>query len=367
MTLSSTNNQSTLELAKKGIFVLFALYVAQNILIETAKGHAGKESRDQGSHGSGGKFHFTRKEDKCTLHDTNPIGPPEDHCSVDAFTFEEQTFVGGSTGDKIETFVVLPNNYDRNRAKPYPVLYSLHPAEKESSNGLRSFFQLMRWRLDASMCTMLQLTTNEEYVVVYPSGGDKCYVNSKDGKTSMAEDNVVKDLVPWVQQNYNVAKHDNTCFGMSMGAYGCILFGLKYPDVFPNIVVESPGQYPRFVPWDELIASEGPKETPFSSRDFLMEYIFDEKSYDSYDLCTVAGKTPKSTSKNSHFTIYHGDQDPYAEQVDNIIGCLEKNKVPTNKYLVHGCGHGDLPLCIGDKPENTCLVKSLQDGIAAQA
>ena len=231
MQLTSTQ-QSTGDLVKKAVFVFFALYVAQNILIETSKGHPGKGSANQGGgHNSGGKFHFTRKEDKCTLHDTNPVGPPEDHCSVDMFTFEEQTFVGGSTGDKVETFVVLPKNYDRNRAKPYPVLYSLHPAEKESSKGLQSFFQLMRWRLDASMCTLLKMTTNEEYIVVYPSGGDKCYVNSKDGKTSMAEDNVVKDLVPWVQQNYNVAVDNNICFGMSMGAYGCILFGLKYPDV----------------------------------------------------------------------------------------------------------------------------------------
>ena len=251
-TMLGKDQASTWALVRKAVIILWALYVISAVLSETAKPPGQPSSRNgppsitrngndgpsQNNFNSQGNFRgqgpgskFTHKEETCTAGEQNPISAPDEHCDVtSAFTYETLTFTGESTGNSIDTFVVLPQGYDRNRAKPYKVVFSLHPAEKKSETSMQSFFKLMKWRLDASMCSFMQVPSND-YILVYPSGGDRCYVNSMDGVTSMAEDNVVKDVVPYVLKNYNAATENNVCFGMSMGAYGCILFGLKYPQV----------------------------------------------------------------------------------------------------------------------------------------
>ena len=66
------------------------------------------------------------------------------------------------------------------------------------------------------------------------------------------------------------------------------------------------------------------------------------------------------------FVIYHGDKDPYAEQVDDIIGCMLKKGLRLKSYLVPGCGHGDLPACMGSAVEYTCYVSDINTAINAQ-
>jgi enterochelin esterase-like enzyme len=184
--------------------------------------------------------------------DDHPLLPaPDDECDVAArFTLEQKRFTGHSTGSAVEAFVLLPVGYDASRAEPYPVIYSLHPAEKDTSKGNGvDFFQVMRWRLEATMCGFFRMNT-DDYIYVYPRGGDACYVNSMDGVTSMAEDVVVKDVVAHVTQNYNAAVKGNVCFGMSMGAYGCLLFGLRYPEVGGPVVIAKVAvlEYRSFLP-----------------------------------------------------------------------------------------------------------------------
>ena len=87
------------------------------------------------------------------------------------------------------------------------------------------------------------------------------------------------------------------------------------------------------------------------------------------DRCNVAKNTASELPerKQQQITIFHGDQDPYADQVDDIIGCLldvkEQRNLHLTSYLVHGCGHGNLPECITDKTENQCFLQSLKQAI----
>ena len=66
----------------------------------------------------------------------------------------------------------------------------------------------------------------------------------------------------------------------------------------------------------------------------------------------------------SKFVIFHGTKDPYAQQVDDIIGCLLDAKVDLTSYLCEGCGHGDLPLCVQSLPEHTCEVRRMAEMIS---
>jgi len=81
--------------------------------------------------------------------------------------------------------------------------------------------------------------------------------------------------------------------------------------------------------------------------------------------CTVANSLQAGAAAKSNFVIFHGDKDPYAEQVDDIIGCLQDNQVPLKAFLVNGCGHGDLPMCMVSKPQHTCFIQLMDAAISS--
>jgi hypothetical protein len=81
--------------------------------------------------------------------------------------------------------------------------------------------------------------------------------------------------------------------------------------------------------------------------------------------CHVAHKATDLSLAQSQIVIFHGDKDPYFAQVDDIIGCLQaKETLALTTYVVAGCGHGDLPMCMARLPEQTCMVETVQEWIA---
>jgi S-formylglutathione hydrolase FrmB len=73
-----------------------------------------------------------------------------------------------------------------------------------------------------------------------------------------------------------------------MGASGCLNYAVKYPSLFGSVLVQSPGVWPRFVTWDELVSSDGAKTSAFSTRDFLLEHVFDGKrGYEAMNTCNL--------------------------------------------------------------------------------
>ena len=67
------------------------------------------------------------------------------------------------------------------------------------------------------------------------------YVNSKDGKRPV-EDVIIKDLIPHIDATYRTINRREArgIEGMSMGGYGALHLGLKYPDLFGAISSVAP-------------------------------------------------------------------------------------------------------------------------------
>ena len=62
------------------------------------------------------------------------------------------------------------------------------------------------------------------------------YINAKDGKRPV-EDVIVKDLIPHIDATYRtVASREGRAIeGMSMGGYGALRLGFKYPELFGTV------------------------------------------------------------------------------------------------------------------------------------
>jgi S-formylglutathione hydrolase FrmB len=70
-------------------------------------------------------------------------------------------------------------------------------------------------------------------IIVTPDGFKSFYINAADGSLSY-EDFFIKELIPHIEKTYKVKseKRFRGIAGLSMGGYGALIYGLKYPKLF---------------------------------------------------------------------------------------------------------------------------------------
>lgn len=115
--------------------------------------------------------------------------------------------------------ILLPASYSPSQRR-YPVLYLLHGGGQDhTAFATRSWFRALASR---------------DMIVVTPSVGDSWYVNSVADPAAKYEDFVVKDLVEYVDKQYRTVatREARAIAGVSMGAWGAMLLGLKHHQLF---------------------------------------------------------------------------------------------------------------------------------------
>ena len=124
-----------------------------------------------------------------------------------------------SLGREQVATVLLPASY-RTSQRRYPVIYLLHGGGQDhTAFATRAWFRALATR---------------DMIVVTPSVGDSWYVNSVADATAKYEDFVVKDLIEYVDGQYRtMASRDGRAIaGVSMGAWGAMMLGLKHHQLF---------------------------------------------------------------------------------------------------------------------------------------
>jgi len=130
--------------------------------------------------------------------------------------------------------VILPADYDTDKASNYPVLYFLH--------GLGGNEQLL---LNSGGMNMIQDLREQkrigEFLIVAPDAGRSFYINSRDGKVRY-EDFFIREFLPYIESHYRIRaeKKSRGITGVSMGGYGALRFALRYPDLFVAVSAHSP-------------------------------------------------------------------------------------------------------------------------------
>lgn len=119
--------------------------------------------------------------------------------------------------------VLLPPTYnDKVRSIPkYPVVYLLHGLTGNYAN----------WT-DKSDLKLLAATWN--FIIVTPEGANGWYSDSVTVPNDQFESYIIKELIPEIDKNYRTAadREHRVIAGLSMGGYGALKFGLKYPEMF---------------------------------------------------------------------------------------------------------------------------------------
>ena len=118
--------------------------------------------------------------------------------------------------------IVLPARYStENSSERFPVVYLLHGLSGHYTN----------W---TDKTRVAQLPDSANFIIVTPEGEDGWYTDSATKANEKYESYIIKELIPDIDKKFRtIADRDHRVIaGLSMGGFGSLKFGLKYPDMF---------------------------------------------------------------------------------------------------------------------------------------
>jgi len=166
------------------------------------------------------------------------------HGTVERIRVHGKTLEGNLEGDSPdrEVFVYLPPSYQSGRTRRYPVIYLLHGFTDDPEHwwGVKQHFV----NVPAVMDKYLASSGAREMIVVMPNAftawQGSMYSNS--ATTGDWEAFVSQEMVGYIDGRYRTIADAGSrgLAGHSMGGYGTIRIGMKYPEMFSAIYALSP-------------------------------------------------------------------------------------------------------------------------------
>ncbi len=117
--------------------------------------------------------------------------------------------------------VIVPTDYSSAKEMRYPVIYLLH--------GLTGHYD--NWTDRTSLAAK---AADFKVIIVTPEGDNGWYTDSVSKVTDKYESYIVKELIPEIDAKYRTIadRKGRAIAGLSMGGFGALKFGLKYPELF---------------------------------------------------------------------------------------------------------------------------------------
>ena len=161
---------------------------------------------------------------------------PQDFVLPGGSRVEFRSFYAPSLQREMQCSVFVPPGYDDGR-QPFPVVLFLHGLWNDHTSWVTT-------RYGNLPAVVEELMLNGEIprcLVVHPNGENGFYTDSLDG-TRRYEQELVEDLPQFIREHYRVSKEskDWVVGGVSVGGYGALKLGLKYPERFAAVAAASP-------------------------------------------------------------------------------------------------------------------------------
>ena len=131
-----------------------------------------------------------------------------------------------SLAREVRFCALLPPAYDAHPGRRLPVLYWLHGLGQDE----QALVESGGWTLVEELRNRGDLG---DFILLTPDGGQAFYLNSRDGRNRY-EDFFIREFVPAMERRFRVQAGRDTrgISGASMGGFGALHFGLKYPQLF---------------------------------------------------------------------------------------------------------------------------------------
>ena len=161
----------------------------------------------------------------------------QEKARIEWVTLHSRAMEGNLEGNSADrgAYVVTPPGYDENSGKRYPVVYFLH--------GYWATPQMYQESMKFDEAVDEAARAGNEVIMVIPDGHSKLKGGfySNGPTVGNYEAFVGRDLVSWVDDHYRtIARREaRGLSGHSMGGYGTMRLGMKYPGVFSSLYAMS--------------------------------------------------------------------------------------------------------------------------------
>lgn len=221
-------------------------------------------------------------------------------------------------GINVPYCVMLPPSYARDKARRFPVTYYLHGL----GDNEQSLVNLGGWAIYDRLMREKKIG---EFVVIAPAGFDSFYINSQNGKLRY-EDFFLQEFLPAMEKKYGVATEGSQrgIMGVSMGGFGALHYGFKYPQKFTAVSANMPALIERL-----------PRQPLQETQQRLMSKIFgnppDQAFFEKNSAFHLARVAPLGSLRR--MTIYFdcGAQDHYGF----YNGTAAMDKLLTGRGVAH--------------------------------
>ena len=210
--------------------------------------------------------------------------------------------------------VIFPAAYETEKDARFPVLYFLH--------GMGGSYKKY-----AEETRLTQYAARHRVIIVNPEGGNGFYTDSVTKPNDKYESYVVNELIPEIDKNLRTAatRDKRAVAGFSMGGYGALKFGIKYPDKFVLAAsISAPTAAASWRKPEDLTSPPNVKNAVLS--------VFGEKNLavlEANDLFKIIGDLPPEKITSLPF-IYAacGTEDFLIGQNRNFASLLFEKKIP---------------------------------------
>jgi endo-1,4-beta-xylanase len=152
--------------------------------------------------------------------DANWVVPPDSQYHG----VEHKTYSSAVVRTNVGSNIYLPDDY-RTSTRRYPVLYHLHGSGGNESSQVS---------LSGIYHQAIAEKKLPPVILVFVNGGKRSYCGDAAGGKIMAETTIIRELIPHVDATYRTIP-DRECrviHGFSMGGFGALKLGMKYPKLF---------------------------------------------------------------------------------------------------------------------------------------
>ena len=123
--------------------------------------------------------------------------------------------------------ILLPEGYDKNTDKRYPVVYAFHGLGDNNTSWNGQYIK------GESKINSLEAAGLEPMIYVFPMGYTSYYCDFYDGTfpyMSMLAD----EFIPFIDSNYRTIadREHRATIGYSMGGFGAMVVAMKHPELF---------------------------------------------------------------------------------------------------------------------------------------
>jgi endo-1,4-beta-xylanase len=240
-----------------------------------------------------------------------------------------RVFRSGITGQLVSYLIYLPEKYEESPAMRYPVIYYLHGM----GSNHRSALPLIQRVRSAVRDGRMRAT-----IVVGVNGLPKSwFCDSADGRWP-SESVIMRELIPVIDRTYRTipVRSGRALEGFSMGGFGAIHLGFKYPETFG--AVSSLG--------GPLLDSEFVAANPHESTQQIFDEVFGRNKGACRANCPVnlLMQNAARIRNGTAVRLWIGEEDQNFESNKSFRDKMKQLQVSCSFASFPGVGHNPNPM-----------------------